>query len=135
MILLDTSAWIELLNSKIKIQLNENILFSICITPPVLQEVLQGISSDPYRKELESSLESLKILDKNVPYERYIEASEIYALGKRKGYTIRSSVDCLISAIAIAHDIKIIHKDRDFENISKYSKLKQEYLSDYLEVN
>jgi predicted nucleic acid-binding protein len=36
---------------------------------------------------------------------------------RRKGMTIRSTIDCLIAQIAIEHDLELLHSDRDFENM------------------
>jgi predicted nucleic acid-binding protein len=36
-----------------------------------------------------------------VPEAVFLQAAEIYRQGRQKGYTIRSSTDCLIAAIAI----------------------------------
>ena len=52
-----------------------------------------------------------------------MEAAEIYRQGRKSGYTIRSSIDCLIAAIAIENDVPVWHKDRDFSFIARYSRL------------
>jgi predicted nucleic acid-binding protein len=46
-----------------------------------------------------------------------------FRFGRKKGYTIRSSVDCLIAAIAIRENISIWHHDRDFDVLAKFTKL------------
>ena len=55
--------------------------------------------------------------------EFFMEAADIYALGRRQGRTIRSSIDCLIAAIAVRHRVPVWHRDRDFEEIKKYTGL------------
>jgi len=52
-------------------------------------------------------------LEDPVPAEAFVEAAEIYRSGRRRGYAIRSTVDCLIAAIAIRHGVPFWHKDRD----------------------
>ena len=47
-------------------------------------------------------------------------AAEIYQELRRKGGTIRSIVDCMISAVAIETGAIVLHKDRDFEYIAEY---------------
>ena len=42
---------------------------------------------------------------------------------RRKGYTIRSPIDCLIAAIAIDNQVAVWHKDRDFDVIAQYTAL------------
>ncbi len=58
-----------------------------------------------------------------LPMETFLAAAEIYRQGHRKGYTIRSSMDCLIAAIALDHKLPVWHKDRDFENIACFTSL------------
>ena len=41
-----------------------------------------------------------------------------------KGITIRSGIDCLIAAIAIENDVPVWHRDRDFVEIAKYTRLR-----------
>ena len=45
-------------------------------------------------------------------------AAEIYQEMRRRGRTVRSTVDCLISAVAIKTGATILHKDRDFDQIA-----------------
>ena len=54
----------------------------------------------------------------------YTEASDLYIRGRTKGYTIRSSVDCLIAAVAIHHKVPVMHLDRDYRAIEQISDLK-----------
>jgi len=56
--------------------------------------------------------------------ELFLDAAEIYREGCRRGITIRSSNDCLIAAIAIANGVPVWHKDRDYEQISRYTRLR-----------
>jgi hypothetical protein len=58
-----------------------------------------------------------------VRLDTFLEASEIYRHGRRNGYTIRSSADCLIAAIAIENSVPVWHRDRDFRLIAKYTRL------------
>jgi len=51
-------------------------------------------------------------------------AIEIYRKLRKSGITIRKSNDCLIAAYAILGDLYLLHKDRDFEEISNQFNLK-----------
>ena len=59
-----------------------------------------------------------------LPLSVFLKAAEIYSLGRRKGIRIRSSIDCIISAIAIENQLSVWHKDRDFDLIAKFTSLK-----------
>lgn len=43
----------------------------------------------------------------------------------RPGLTVRSSVDCLIAACAIRHDLEVLHRDRDYPALAGISALRQ----------
>ena len=120
MVLVDTSVWIQFINGK-GIEFTD--LKSVVTCPPVIQEVLQGMRQGRPHQLMKLGLNAMPILDSNVPLERYIEASEIYRLGRKKGKTIRSSTDCLIAAIAIAHKTPLVHFDKDFTEIAKFTSL------------
>jgi predicted nucleic acid-binding protein len=64
------------------------------------------------------------VLSNPLSLEVFLEAAEIYRQGRRKGYTIRSTMDCLIAAIAIRNGVPVWHKDRDFSAISRYTGLR-----------
>jgi predicted nucleic acid-binding protein len=51
-------------------------------------------------------------------------AINLYRHLRKKGITIRKSVDCLIASYAILEDMYILHNDSDFTQIAKESKLK-----------
>ena len=52
-------------------------------------------------------------------YDTYIHAVDIYRECRKKGFTIRKTIDCLIAAIAIENNLALLHNDRDFSNIAK----------------
>lgn len=64
------------------------------------------------------------MLNDPVPGPLFLSAAEICRLGRAKGYTIRSSTDCLIAAIAIENRTPIWHRDRDYEAIARYTALR-----------
>jgi predicted nucleic acid-binding protein len=124
MILLDTSAWIEFLKPRSTFKITEDQLELVCTCHPIYQELLQGIRDDLVFQQLKNRFQSLIFLDDPIPADRYLEAAQIYRQGRKRGLTIRSSQDALIAAIAIHHDVLLIHQDRDFEAISRYTSLK-----------
>ena len=54
----------------------------------------------------------------------FVKAAELYRIVRHKGITIRNTVDCMIAAVAIEHDIPLLHNDRDFNPLAEYCGLK-----------
>jgi len=42
----------------------------------------------------------------------FLAAADMYRSLRRRGITIRNSVDCMIAAVAIEHDLPLLHNDR-----------------------
>ena len=128
MILVDTSIWIELLNGKLGKTLEPDELFRFVTCGPVLQEVFQGLREGAPRdgapsESLKEAMLAIPRVSDPMPLEAYLEGAEIYRRGRKKGFTIRSSTDCLIAAVAIRNRVPVWHKDRDFDLIAKYTGL------------
>ncbi|MDX8409692.1 MAG: hypothetical protein R8J84_06590 [Mariprofundales bacterium] len=49
----------------------------------------------------------------------YAQAARIYFVCRRKGITIRSTIDGLIAQIAIEHHVILLHDDVDFLHMAK----------------
>lgn len=90
----------------------------------MVQEVLQGIKNDAALAKVQEALLSFRIAGERIDLDTYIEASNIYRSGRRRGIIIRFSVDCLIAAIALKEKIQIWHQDRDFAEIAKFTEIK-----------
>jgi predicted nucleic acid-binding protein len=43
---------------------------------------------------------------------------------RRGGLTVRSSIDCLIAACSMRHDLEVLHRDRDFAALAGVTALK-----------
>jgi predicted nucleic acid-binding protein len=90
---------------------------------PIIQEVLQGLRPGPQGDAFRAAFLAIPVLSDPIPLSLFVSASEIYRQGRRRGITIRSSVDCLIAAIAIEHRAPVWHRDRDFDAIAGYTGL------------
>ena len=124
MILVDTSVWIRWFRGGTIDRPNPDQMARVATCSPILQEILQGFKDIPLFGQIRSELLALPRVTDPVPIEAFLEAAEIYRLSKRKGFTIRSSVDCLIAAIAIRHGVPIMHADRDFDTIARFTSLR-----------
>ena len=73
--------------------------------------------------QMKTILLQYRMLDLDLMYVTN-HAIDLYRHLRKKGITIRKSVDCLIASYAIIADMHILHSDNDFTQIAKESKLK-----------
>jgi len=128
LILIDTSAFIEFLNRTGSPfdRAIESLISNdeeTAVADIVVTEVLQGIKDDREYAEVKKSLFSFPVYSlKNI--DSYIAAADLYRKCRKKGLTIRNTVDLLIAQIALENDLVLLHNDRDFDVISKVCRLK-----------
>ena len=123
MILVDTSVWIELLAGRLtKPSPDDFAQFATC--GPILQEVLQGLRPGRASTAFSEAFLALPRVSDPLPHSLFLQAAQIYQEGRRRGYTIRASTDCLIAAVALANRLPVWHRDRDFEAITRYTPLR-----------
>jgi predicted nucleic acid-binding protein len=124
--LVDTSVWIRHFSSSDSLDLRE-----ICspddrvLCLPVYQEILQGIRDEGTYREIRHILKAAQFVEDPMQLSLYEEGAQLYRLARRQGVTVRSSVDCLIAATAIRHDLLVLHHDRDFPNLARVSALQE----------
>ena len=124
MILIDTSTLIDFLKNKKTTATDKfhtiielNIPFGI--TSHIYQELLQGTSTIEDFTSLKKYLNTFKFYFPRDEKISYAEAARIYFLCRKKGITIRSTIDCLIVQIIREHNLKLLHNDSDFNAIKK----------------
>jgi predicted nucleic acid-binding protein len=125
-ILLDSSAWIEYFR---KTMSPVDVLATAAIqadtaatTDAVILEVLAGAP-----KEHISSVERLLNTRHYVAQEPLTDAEfavGLYRQCRARGVTPRAVNDCLIAAVAIRNDVPVLHRDKDFDVIAKYTDLR-----------
>jgi len=93
------------------------------ISDLILMELLQGVKNDREFKAVSDSLATFPILSLKGA-SSYIKAAELYRKCRKKGLTVRSTVDLLIAQAAIEHNAILLHNDRDFEAIATVAPLK-----------
>jgi len=83
------------------------------------QELLQGARNAIEWKQLSSFLETREIVLPSNTTTFYSSAARIYYEARRKGFTVRSSIDCCIAQLCIENQATLLHKDKDFNNMQK----------------
>lgn len=128
MVLIDTSAFIEFLNRTgtredraiEKMFLNDE---DIGIPRLALTEILQGIRDDSKHAEVKKSLLTFPAFSlKNS--DSYLATADLYRACRKKGLTVRSTIDLIIAQIAIEQNAALMHRDADFDSIARVSNLK-----------
>jgi len=128
-IIVDTSVWIDSFNPKIethekyelvKLIQNNNPIY---LCPVIYQEILQGIKEDKIFERIKFILQQYRMIDIDLLYITN-HAIDLYRHLRKKGITIRKSIDCLIASYAITTNMYLLHNDSDFTQIAAESKLK-----------
>ena len=125
MTLVDTSVWIEVFRKATRLDLESVVPFDDIVTClPIVQEVLQGFRDERAFRIARDSLRSLPTVESPLAMDVIEDAVGLYRRARHAGLTIRSSVDCLIAACALRHDLEVLHRDRDFEALAAVSPLR-----------
>lgn len=127
MIVVDSSVWIDYFNGKATKQ--TDILHSllgnelIVIGDIVLTEVLQGFRRDKDFKKAKKLLACL-IFKEMLGKELALKSAENYRRLRKKGVTVRKTIDVIIATFCIANSLALLHDDRDFKPMDKHLKLR-----------
>ena len=120
-VLVDTSAWVDFLNGSPSpaadavaelLQGDDDV----CTCGLVVAEVFQGLRRDRGRDAIRRSFEDMTYLEPPGIH-LYLRAAEVYRALRDRGKTVRSTVDCIIAAIAEAGGCDLLARDRDMDAI------------------
>jgi hypothetical protein len=134
MVLVDTSVLINYFKGNLneKTNLFEEILqrnLQFGINNFIYQEILQGAATEKEFNILKEYLSSQLFYELKFNTESYENAARIYFKVRKKGITIRSTIDLLIAQTAIENNLFLLHDDKDFTNIAKVFQELKEYKS------
>jgi predicted nucleic acid-binding protein len=125
-VLVDTSVWIEAFHKPPRADIARLVdPDEIVCCLPIYQEVLQGFRDEKAYRIAREAMSAMPMIESPLRQELFEEAAGIYRVARRAGLTIRSSVDCLIAACALRHDLEVLHVDRDFDAIAKVTPLRE----------
>lgn len=122
MILVDSSVWIEYFRgqeSRVANRLDKLMAESfseVATCAPILMELRMG-HDDLARRRIEALLGNIQRVELEADTDFEL-AADIYRSVRTSGHTVRSSVDCLIAAIATRADALLVHADVDFDRIA-----------------
>jgi predicted nucleic acid-binding protein len=124
LILVDSSVWVDFFGSsagragaELRRMIEDSEPFAV--TGVIVAEVLQGLTRDA--GPIERLLAQCDLLEPT-GYETYREAATIYRSGRARGILL-TTIDTLITAIALEHGASVFTLDRDFSRIARICKL------------
>jgi hypothetical protein len=129
-ILVDTSAWIELLRATghpahVTLRHHLERRSPVATTEPVIMELLAGTGTDGELKKLRARLLALPRLPVRGLAD-FESAAALYRRCRRRGATVRRLIDCLVAAVAIRESATVLHNDRDFDVLARHTRLRTE---------
>lgn len=127
MILVDSSVWIDRINH-VPSEQAQRLLALIDAEPLligdlILCEVLQGIRSEAAARLVARMLGGFERVTLCGP-ELAVSAAQNYRLLRRRGITIRKTIDVIIGTFCIERGHALLHRDRDFEPMERYLGLR-----------
>jgi hypothetical protein len=127
MILVDSSVWIDYFNGRKTWQtdLLENLFSNmpIIIGDLILTEILQGFRSDNDYRTAKSFLSELPFRQMG-GYQVAVQSAQNYRTLRKKGVTVRKTIDVIIGTYCILEDLPLLHDDQDFDPMVSLLSLK-----------
>jgi predicted nucleic acid-binding protein len=127
-VLVDTSAWVDFLNgfpSPAADALDDLLRGDddACTCGIVVAEVLQGLRRSRGREAMRRSFEDMIFLEPSGS-RLYFRAADLFRGLRERGTTVRSTVDCIVAAIAEGAGCELLARDRDMDAILDSGLLK-----------
>lgn len=121
MILVDTSTWADFFNGRITHEtklLSEEIAnrTEIATCGLIVAEFFQGLRKPQSIKHLAPFFREMIWLSLQEP-DDYFAAAELFRSLRRRGVTVRSTIDCLLARLAEQHGASLLSSDRDIHAI------------------
>lgn len=122
MILADTSAWIDYVNG-VKAShtdiLDEELTRGRIITGDlIMTEFLQGFKEE---KDFQAAREMMDLLEYKdmAGKEIALKAAQNFRTLRKRGITVRKTMDVIIATFCIENGYELLHNDRDFDPMEK----------------
>lgn len=117
MIVVDTSVWVDYFNGEPTPQADtlEALLGTqdILVGDLILTEILQGFREERDFRQALRLLRSFTVVTMLGP-ELALRSAQHYRTLRKRGATVRKTIDVIIGTYCIEHHIPLLHNDRDF---------------------
>jgi len=127
-VLVDTSVWVDFFNgypspeekALSRLIAGNDEIFTCGV---VVAEVFQGLRRDRGRAEIVRLFRELVFVEPS-GIEAYLRAADVYQSLRRRGVTVRSTIDCLIAVVAEENECDVLSRDRDLQAVLASGLLK-----------
>ncbi len=118
MVIVDTTVWVDYLRGAENPEtdwLNRELdRQRLGLTDLILCEVLQGVRDDAAFARVQRDLSKFEVFETGGA-ELAIAAARNFRTLRKRGQTVRKTVDCLIATFCLREGHSLLHRDRDFE--------------------
>jgi predicted nucleic acid-binding protein len=126
LIVVDTTVWADWFNgidSRATGRLGDALDHQdVGLLPVILTEVLQGFRADRDFLRARDLMAPLPLLALDVP--GHIAAAGLYRRLRRRGVTVRGTIDCIIAQTCITAGVELLSMDQDFAAIARHTPLR-----------
>jgi predicted nucleic acid-binding protein len=122
MVIVDTTVWVDYLNGQNNPETEwlegEIGREGIGLTDLILCEVLQGLRRDAEFTAIKNQMLHFSVFPTG-DIESAIAAANNFRRLRKRGFTVRKTVDCLIATFCIRQGFGLLHRDRDYDAFEK----------------
>lgn len=132
MYLIDTSVWIDYIRgreTKATGFLDELLAIPSAtgINDQIYLEILQGARDEAAFRKFQKYFSTQRFYGFRDSRKSHEAAAAWYFNARKRGITVRSSIDCLIAQCALEHGLVLLHQDHDFIRLGQIvPKFKQQ---------
>ncbi|MCX6053556.1 MAG: PIN domain nuclease [Chloroflexi bacterium] len=123
MLVVDTTVWVDYFNGQINPEtdyldraISEEL---ILMGDLILAETLQGFREDQDIKLAQVALSKFEQTGM-VNLQLALQSAQNYRTLRKKGVTIRKTIDCLIATFCVSENHTLLHRDSDFDGFEKH---------------
>jgi predicted nucleic acid-binding protein len=123
MIVVDASVWVDYFNgaATAEVEALDAMLGEarVIVGDITLMEVLSGFRRDRDFREASELLDACEYRSM-VGRDVALRAATNYRALRKRGVTVRKTIDVLIGTYCIAHSLPLLHRDRDFDPLEEH---------------
>ena len=123
MIVIDSTVWVDFFNGAKNQEtdfLQENLgKIPFLVGDIILCEVLQGFPREKDFQTAKTALEGFPIVSM-LSSALAIKAAKNFRALRKKGISVRKTIDCLIATYCIENQVSLLHRDKDFLPFEKH---------------